>query len=57
MTQKKFGIFIFFSFSFAVFGTGVNKTQEVTLLKQVTYKGYNVNAEWPLGSAIELLSS
>ena len=48
---------MFFSFSFAVFGTGVNKTQEVTLLKQVTYKGYNVNAEWPLGSAIELLSS
>lgn len=37
--------------------TGIDRLEEMTVLKQVEYKGSLVEAAWPLGCAIEVLSS
>jgi apyrase len=43
-------------YSLLVSGFGIDQNQEITLVKKIMYRGFEVEAAWPLGSAIELVS-
>lgn len=43
-------------YSLLVSGFGIDRNQDITLVKKITYRGSEVEASWPLGSAIELVS-
>lgn len=43
-------------YSLLVSGFGIDQNQEITLVKKIMYRGSEVEAAWPLGSAIELVS-
>ena len=42
--------------SLLVVGYKLDDSMEVTLVKQIVYKGQNIEAAWPLGAAINALS-
>ncbi|CAI9783555.1 unnamed protein product [Fraxinus pennsylvanica] len=46
-----------YEYTLLAHGFGVDPLEEVTVLNQVEYKGSLVGAAWPLGCAIEVLSS
>ncbi|KAK6118545.1 hypothetical protein DH2020_047715 [Rehmannia glutinosa] len=46
-----------YQFTLLVDGFGIDPLQEIRVLRQVDYKGSLVEAAWPLGCAVELLSS
>lgn len=43
-------------YSLLVSGFGIDQNQEITLVKKIVNRGLQVEASWPLGSAIELVS-
>ncbi|KAI3455772.1 hypothetical protein Pfo_012435 [Paulownia fortunei] len=46
-----------YEYTILVDGFGIDRLQEITVLKEVEYKGSLIEAAWPLGCAVELLSS
>jgi apyrase len=54
--QKFLCLDLVYQYSLLVTGFQLDSEQELTLVKKVEYKGSAVEAAWPLGSAIELLS-
>ncbi|KAL0398078.1 UNVERIFIED_CONTAM: Apyrase [Sesamum radiatum] len=46
-----------YEYMLLVDGFGVDPLQEITVLKEVSYKGSSIEAAWPLGCAVELVSS
>ena len=46
-----------YAHSLLVVGYRLDDQMEVTLVKQIVYKGQNIEAAWPLGAAINALSS
>ncbi|KAL2244492.1 UNVERIFIED_CONTAM: Apyrase [Sesamum indicum] len=46
-----------YEYMLLVDGFGVDPLQEITVLKEVKYKGSSLEAAWPLGCAVELVSS
>ncbi|KAL0442288.1 UNVERIFIED_CONTAM: Apyrase [Sesamum latifolium] len=46
-----------YEYMLLVDGFGVDPLQEITVLKEVNYKGSLIGAAWPLGCAVELVSS
>lgn len=45
-----------YEYSLLVDGLGMNPFKEVTVVKNVDYKGSLIGAAWPLGCAVEVLS-
>lgn len=45
-----------YEYSLLVDGFGLDPFEEVTVVKNVDYKGSLIGAAWPLGCAVELLS-
>jgi apyrase len=45
-----------YAHSLLVVGYRLDDSTEVTLVKQIVYKGQNIEAAWPLGAAINALS-
>lgn len=45
-----------YEYSLLVDGLGVAPFREITVVKNVEYKGSAIGAAWPLGCAVELLS-
>ncbi|PIN24283.1 Nucleoside phosphatase [Handroanthus impetiginosus] len=48
---------LIYEYTLLVEGFGVDPLHEISVLKQVKYKGSLLEAAWPLGCAVELLSS
>ncbi|KAF3667059.1 Apyrase [Capsicum annuum] len=48
---------LIYEFSLLVDGFGLNPYKEITVIHDVQYKNYLVGAAWPLGCAIDLVSS
>jgi apyrase len=46
-----------YAHSLLVVGYKIEDNAQVTLVKQVVYKGQNIEAAWPLGAAINALSA
>ncbi|KAL0352638.1 UNVERIFIED_CONTAM: putative apyrase 1 [Sesamum angustifolium] len=46
-----------YEYMLLVDGFGVDPLQDITVLKEVKYKGSSLEAAWPLGCAVELVSS
>ena len=46
-----------YAHSLLVVGYKLADANQVTLVKQVEYKGQNIEAAWPLGAAINALSA
>ena len=46
-----------YAHSLLTVGYKLADSRKVTLVKQITYKGQNIEAAWPLGAALNSLSS
>lgn len=56
MKRRYMCLDLVYQFSLLVTGFGIDQNQELTLVKKILYRGSEVEASWPLGSAIELVS-
>lgn len=55
-TRKFLCLDLSYQYGLIVTGFQIDPDQPITLVKKVTYRGSEVEAAWPLGSAIELVS-
>ncbi|KAL3351268.1 hypothetical protein AABB24_019723 [Solanum stoloniferum] len=46
-----------YQYTLLVDGVGLNPYKDITLMNKVQYKNYQIKAAWPLGCAIDLVSS
>ena len=56
MKRKYICLDLVYQYSLLVTGFGIDQNQELTLVKKILYRDSEVEASWPLGSAIELIS-